>query len=107
MGVILLLCSFSKVLIFVLFLGPMTYLVSDSWPFQQFQVWDQCHGVGFKVKDKVVSYSHYTYATMTLILQLYDVTATFMPPHLCHRDTMSLPYLCYHYTMSPLHLCHH
>lgn len=56
LGVILLLCSFSRTIVVDFLLGPRTYWTFESWPHWQCQLRDTSPEVGLTYNQKVVGY---------------------------------------------------
>lgn len=73
LGVVLLLCFFSRAIAVGFPVGPATYLVSYYWPLYLCQVWVSFHEVGLKSHQKVVGYFH-------------NVCASIAPVYLAHRS---------------------
>lgn len=69
-GVVLLLCSFDRIIVVCFPLGHMVYLVSCSWPHCHCHVWFVSHGADFKSNKNVVGYSHDMCATVAPVGRL-------------------------------------
>jgi hypothetical protein len=87
LGVILLLCSFSRIIVLCFPMCPMIYQIWGSWPFWQCQVWVPPGGMGIEsIFFKVAGYFHNIGATIVLVCivirSLFQVSA-FVPGWHC------------------------
>ena len=57
-GVILFLCSFSRKIGFGFILETLIFIISESWPKLQCQVWGSFYGPGLTPKPKVTAQSN-------------------------------------------------